>query len=68
MNECEYTRSNSFDVLYLQPALSSVVVRYNLPGEGTPKGFQSCINIGFMETSTVTLLNVNGSVQEKWGE
>jgi len=48
--------------------MSSVVVRYNLPGEGTPKGFQSCINIGLMETSTVTLLNVNGLVQEKWGE
>jgi len=65
MNECEYTRSINFDILYAQSRLSSVVVWYNLPGEGAPKGLQSRVNIAFMETSKSTLLNVDDLVQEK---
>jgi len=67
MNECEYTRSNQLYILYVQSCLRSIGVWYNLPGEGTPKGFQSRLNIGFMETSKSTLLNVDDLVQEKWG-
>jgi len=52
------------DIHYVQSGVSSVVVWYNLPGEGTPKHLQSHINIGFMETSKSTLLNVNDLVQE----
>jgi len=52
------------DILHLQSRLSSVDVWYNLPGEGAPKGLQSRINIGFMETRKSILLNVNDLVQE----
>jgi len=55
----------NFDILYVQPGMSSVGVWYNLPGEGTPKGLQSRVNIGFIETSDLTLLNLNNLVQEK---
>jgi len=65
MNECENTRSNQLDILYLQSGVSSFGVWYNLPGEGTPKGLQSPVNIGFIETSDLTLLNLNNLVQEK---
>jgi len=64
MNECEYTRSNQLDILYLQSGVFNLRVWYNLPGEGTPKHLQSCINIGFTETSKLTPLNVNDLVQE----
>ena len=57
-------KSNQLDVLYDQSGTSSLGVWYNLPGEGTPKGFQSRVNIGFMETGKPTLLNVNDLVQE----
>jgi len=65
MNECEYTRSNQLDVLYLQSGVSSVGVWYNLPGEGSPKGLQSRVNVKFMETGKLTLLNAIGLVQGK---
>ena len=64
MNECEYTRSNQLDILYFQSGVSNLGVWYNVPGEGTPKNFQSRVNIGFVETSNFLLLNVNGLVQE----
>jgi len=67
MNECEYTRSNQLNILCGQSGVSSVGVWYNLPNKGTPKGLQSRINIGFIETSKLTFLNVNELVQEKWG-
>jgi len=45
---------------YVQSGFSSAVgVRYNLPGEGIPKGFQFCINIGFLETGTSTFLEAS---------
>jgi len=56
----------NFDILYLQSHPSSVGVWYNFPSEGAPKGVQSRVNIGFMETGISTLLNVNDLVQEKW--
>jgi len=62
MNECEYTRSNQLDILYAQSGARSVGAWYNLPGEGTPKGFQFRVNIGFMETGKLTLLNENGLI------
>jgi len=65
MNECEYTRSNQLDLQYIQSGMSSVGVSYNFPGEGPPKGLQSRVNIGFMETGKSTLLNLNDLVQEK---
>jgi len=58
MNEWEYTRSNQLDILYPQSGIASFGVLYNLPGEGAPKGLQSRVNIGFMETGKSTLLNV----------
>jgi len=54
----------NFDIPYVQSGASSVGVWYNLPGEGAPKGLQSRVNIGFMETGKSTLLNVNDLVQE----
>jgi len=56
----------NFNILYAQSGASSLGVWYNLTGEGTPKGFQSHVNIRFMETGKLTLLNVNDLVQEKW--
>jgi len=51
---------------YIQSGVNSfVALRYNLPGEGTPKGFQFLINIRFMEIGKLTFLNVNDLVQEK---
>jgi len=64
-NEGEYTRSNQREIPYVQSSLSGVEVSYDFPGEGVPKGLQSRINIGFMETGKFTLLNVNDLVQEK---
>jgi len=64
MNECEYTRSNQLDIPYPQPGVSSVGVWYNLPSEGAPKGLQSRVNVRFMETGQLILLNVNDLVQE----
>jgi len=58
MNECEYTRSNQLDILYLQSGVSSVGVWYNLPGEGAPKGFQSRVNVGFICAGISTVLEV----------
>jgi len=54
------------DVLYAQSGISSVGVSYNIPGEGTPKGLQSRVNVSFMETSQLTLLSGNNLVQGKW--
>ena len=54
----------NFDIHYAQSGVSSIGVWYNLPSEGTPKGLQSRVNIGFMETCKSTLLNVNDLVQE----
>ena len=62
MNECEYIRSNRLDIPYVQSGVSSVGVSYNLPGEGAPKGLQSRVNIGFMETGKLPLLNGNNLV------
>jgi len=56
MNECECTRSNQLDILYFQSGVSSVGVWYNLPGEGAPKGLQSRVNIGFIDTGISTVL------------
>jgi len=56
MNECEYTRSNQLDILYLQSGVSSFGVWYNLPGEGTPKGFQSRVNVRFIDAGISTVL------------
>jgi len=56
MNECEYTRSNQLDILYAQSGVSSGGLWYNLPGEGTAKGFQSHVNVGFIDTGISTVL------------
>jgi len=44
------------DILYEQSGLSSVGVWYNLPSEGTPKGFQSRVNVGFIDAGISTVL------------
>jgi len=64
MNECEHARSNRLDIPYCQSGVSSVRVWYNVPGECTPKGIHARVNIGYMETGKLTLLNVNDLVQE----
>jgi len=46
------------DILYVQSDASSVGFWYNLPGEGTPKGFQSCVNAGFIDAGISTVLEV----------
>ena len=56
----------NFDILYVQPGMSSVGVWYNLPGEGTPKGLQSRVNVRFMETGQLILLSGTNLVQGKW--
>jgi len=58
MNECEYTRPNQLDILYVQSGASSVGFWYNLPGKGAPKGFQSRVNVGFIDTGISTVLEV----------
>jgi len=55
----------NFDIPYTQSPLSSVGVWYNLPSEGTPKGFQSRVNVRFTKTGKLTLLNAIGLVQGK---
>jgi len=44
------------DILYAQFSVSSLEVWYNLPGEGSPKGFQSRVNVEFIDAGISTVL------------